>query len=134
MKKKQLTRVYLPYYATEDSYSNMWGSVDNKELYLKKAIKFTGNNELYGKWMLKVLDHWPASCVHNLSSRAINRQAWIGHAACALAFECPEDITRKAWSFLTEQQQTKANGVADIAILEWENRYTGGAWQRTIWG
>lgn len=100
----------------------MWGKVDERDGYLEKAIEFTGNAAIYGKWMLDVVDSWPISCEQNLSNLTQNRQAWIGHAACALAFGCPEDIVREAWGKLTEEQQRMANNVASIAIKKWENK------------
>lgn len=98
----------------------MWGRVSNREEFLQKAIDFTGDAELYGKWMIKVTEQWPFSCEHNLTDRSQNRRAWIGHAAVALAMQCPEDIVRQAWSRLTQQQQKEANAKADEAIRSWE--------------
>lgn len=72
--------------------------------------------------MLQVADKWKYSCEHNLSNKTQNRKAWIGHAACALALGCPEDITREAWSYLTEEQQQRANDEAQKAIKYWENK------------
>lgn len=100
----------------------MWGKVKDRPLYLKQAIEFTGDAKLYGRWMMNVINQWPVSCEHNLSGAWQNRRAWIGHAACALAFQCPEDITREAWGYLSEQQQISANAKADNAIEEWECR------------
>lgn len=100
----------------------MWGSVSNKFEMLEWAIDFTGNANLYGAWMVNVVNDWPYSCQHNLSNSTQNRRAWIGHAACAYANRCPEDIVRKAWSHLSEQQQTDANTKADEAIELWEIR------------
>ena len=90
---------------------------------LEKAIEFTGNAELYGYYMMKALEEYPRACEHNLSDTSINRQAWIGHAACCIALNCPEHITRKAWHYLTQEQQDKANKKADEAIMKWENVY-----------
>lgn len=114
------TRIFHPYWKWEETYFNMWGSVDNRDHYLDLAIAFTGNAKLYGECMMHVVREWKNSCEHNLTDRSQNRQAWIGHAACALAFRCPEDIVRSAWSRLTEQQQTEANAKADEAIRAWE--------------
>lgn len=119
---KPLTRIYHPYWDWEEVEANMWGTVDNREKYLKKAIEFTGDHKLYGRFMLKVVDDWPLSCEHNLSNKTQNRKAWIGHAACALAMGCPEDIVREAWKYLTEDQQNKANQKALEAIETWENK------------
>jgi len=82
-----MNRIYHPYHLWEDWKFGMWRytSEIEKAEYLQRAIEFTGNAELYGSYMLKVLDQWPYACEHNLSNRAINRQAWVGHAACCLA-------------------------------------------------
>ena len=100
----------------------MWGDVENKKKWLEKAIAFTGNHELYGSWMFKVADNWKYSCEHNLTKLDTNRKAWIGHAAVAMAIQCPEDIVRQAWSFLTEKQQIDANNQALNAIKYWEKK------------
>lgn len=72
--------------------------------------------------MMRVADEWKYSCEHNLTALQ-NRRAWIGHAACALAFKCPEYIVRRAWGFLTESQRDSANNEADKAIKHWEEKY-----------
>lgn len=103
----------------------MWKSVygEERERLLKEAIDFTGNAELYGSFMLRIIKEWPYSCEHNLTATDINRQAWIGHAACCLAIQCPEDITRLAWHQLTQEQQDKANAKANEAIKKWEEQH-----------
>lgn len=115
-----MNKIWHPYWNWEEKNFNMWGRVSDRNLYERIATHFTGNAELYGECMKHVVKEWPISCEHNLSDRSQNRRAWIGHAACALALRCPEDIVRKAWSNLTEQQQKEANAVADIAIEVWE--------------
>lgn len=98
----------------------MWGSSNDRREHLEWAIEFTGDHQKYGEWMIKVIQDWKYSCEHNLSNDTQNRQAWIGHAACAYANRCPEDIVRKAWGYLTEMQQLLANNAADAAIKKWE--------------
>lgn len=119
--KKWIERVYHPYWKWEEVMYNMWGSSPNKYEHLEWAIEFTGNAVLYGEWMMKVVSDWPHSCQHNLSNDQQNRKAWIGHAACAYANKCPEDIVRSAWSKLTRLQQDQANHQAQLAIEHWEN-------------
>ena len=131
--RKSLTRKWHPYWLWEETYTNMWGNVDDRNAFLKIAIEFTGNHKEYGKWMRKVIKEWPISCEHNLTAVTLNRKAWLGHAACALAIKCPEDIVRQAWSHLTEEQQRKANEQAEKAIKAWEKRYTGEPWQKNLW-
>jgi len=98
----------------------MWGEVKDKSAWLKKAIEFTGDHILYGSWMIRVAEEWKHSCQHHLTKTDINKKAWIGHAAVAMAIQCPEDIVREAWGYLTEQQQSDANMKAQEAINHWE--------------
>jgi hypothetical protein len=100
----------------------MWGDVDNRKQMLEKAIKFTGDHVLYGSYMMRVIYEWPNSCDNALTDYQMNRKAWVGHAACALAIRCPEDITRQAWGFLTDEQRLLANAEAERAIQSWELR------------
>lgn len=116
-----MKRVFYPYWEWEDYQHGMWRKVPkNEELeYLEKAIKFTGDHALYGKYMMKVLSEYPKSCEQFLGNTNINRRAWIGHAACNIAINCPEYITRLAWKELSEKQRVLANREADKAIFEW---------------
>lgn len=103
----------------------MWrtAATEEKQSLLEKAITFTGDHVLYGSFMMRVAKEWKYSCEHNLTDPSINQQAWIGHAACALAFGCPEDIVRKAWWNLTDEQRIAANKMADRAIEFWKDSF-----------
>lgn len=101
----------------------MWGKVSNREEWIDRATNFTGDHVLYGSWMQKVIEEWPISCEHNLTNLTQNRKAWLGHAAVAMAIQCPEDIVRLAWSRLTDEQRQLANNEADKAIKKWEESY-----------
>jgi hypothetical protein len=116
-------RVYHHYLDWEENDYNMWGSVVNKKAYLEKAIEFTGDHKKYGRFMIKVIENWKISCENALTDYSLNRKAWVGHAACALALGCPEDITREAWGKLTDEQQLLANKKASRAIQLWEVDY-----------
>ena len=119
----RLERIYHPYWEWEEVQLNMWGKPKNRDAQLQEAIELTGNHQIYGSWMLKAINICRFSCEHNLTDTSQNRRAWIGHLACALAIGCPEDITRRAWSFLSEQQQKDANAQADRAIKIWVNQF-----------
>lgn len=123
-----MQRVYIPYYLWEEYHCGMWRNVFGKECQelFNKAVEFTGNAKLYGSYMLRVIEEWKYSCLHNLSCTGMNRQAWIGHAATCIAINCPEDITRQAWHYLTQQQQDDANAQADYAIYKWELKFERG--------
>lgn len=123
MQKVKLNRVYRKISEWEEVEHNMWGKAKNKNAMLKKAIEFTSNHIAYGEYMMRVAKEWPASCENALTDNMINKKAWIGHAACALALGCPEDITRKAWGYLSYEQQLLANNQAEAAIQSWEKLY-----------
>ena len=117
----KLKRVYRDVAEWEEVKFNMWGEVPNRKWSLAAAVNFTGDYRLYGSYMQRVIKEWPVSCENALTDYSLNRKAWIGHAAVALAIGCPEDITRKAWGYLSQEQQDLANGVAQRAIEHWEN-------------
>lgn len=120
-----MKRLWHHYLKWEEVNSPMWRRSPKNEhdLLLQVAIEFTGNSKKYGDAMLQVLVNWPISCEHNLTDQNQNRQAWIGHAACAITIECPEYIVREAWGQLTQIQRDEANEVADFAIAEFEEQH-----------
>jgi len=120
---RKFKRVYHPYELWEEIKFGMWDDVSEEKEWLEKAILFTGSHKLYGSFMMRVISEWPISCENALTDYNINRRAWVGHAACALGIGCPEHITRKAWRFLSYEQQYLANEEASRAIRAWENNY-----------
>ena len=120
-----MRQIFHHYKEWEDYKSGVWRSVSKDELneLVVKCIDFTGQHDLYGLAMMRVISEWPKTSEHHLTNLQINRKAWIGHAACQLQFNCPEYITRMAWNQLTPSQQIKANSVAELAISEWENNF-----------
>lgn len=123
MNKWKFERVYHPVGAWEEIPANMWGEATNPRAALEQAIGFTSDHKLYGSWMMRVVREWSKSCENALTDSSLNRKAWVGHAAVAMALNIPEDITRKAWGFLTDEQQLLANKEAERAICEWSVNY-----------
>ncbi|AID58925.1 hypothetical protein PBI_GAIA_106 [Mycobacterium phage Gaia] len=119
----KLKQVWHPVHQWEEVAHNMWGKVDDRAAYLEKAIQFTGNHELYGFFMRRVCKEWPISTENAFTDPHLNHKAWVGHAACALAMGCPEDIVRKAWSYLSDEQKLLANSEASAAISDWRRAY-----------
>lgn len=121
-----LKRVWYPYDRWEEYHAGMWlvinASAEHDRL-LRQAIVFTGDAQRYGEAMQAVIHAWPISCAMNLTTIGMNRHAWVGHAACAHAFRCPEHIVREAWHQLTQGQQDDANEQAELAIITWEDTY-----------
>ena len=120
---KKFNRVWHPYENWEEVPHNMWGSTPDRKKSILIATDFTGNHKLYGFYMTRVVNEWPVSCENALTDYYMNRKAWIGHAAVALALNMPEDITRQAWKGLNYEQQYLANKEAIRAISSWENMY-----------
>ena len=119
----KLERVYHPISKWEEISHGMWSDVEDKTVILKRARAFTGNHKIYGSYMIRVIVEWPISCENALTDSSLNQRAWIGHAACALAIGCPEDITREAWGHLTDEQRLLANNEADRALRCWRYAY-----------
>jgi len=120
---KKFNRVWHPYSSWEEVRHNMWGAVHDRKKAVAIATDFTGSHKLYGFYMNRVVSEWPISCENALTDYYMNRKAWIGHAAVALALNIPEDITRQAWKGLSYEQQYLANKEAVGAISSWENMY-----------
>jgi hypothetical protein len=119
----KLPRVYHPWHLWEETRFNMWGDVSDRKDAVAKAIGFTGDYKLYGSFMRRVTAEWPVSCENALTDYFLNRRAWLGHAAVALALQLPEDVTREAWKHLSDEQQLLANKEASRAIQVWEHAY-----------
>jgi hypothetical protein len=119
----KLQQVYHRVQEWEEVTHNMWGKVTDRNAYIQRAIQFTGNHIEYGRYMLRVCEEWPISTDNAFTDPYLNHRAWVGHAACALAFNCPEDIVRQAWRFLTDEQKLLANKEASRAIADWRRAY-----------
>lgn len=120
---KQNKQVWRDVREWEEVAHNMWGEATDGRLALDEAVAFTSDHELYGSYMRRVAAEWPVSCENALTDPHLNQNAWIGHAAVALAHGIPEDITRKAWGFLTDEQKYLANKEASRAVAAWKERY-----------
>ena len=126
--QRQIKQVFHPIDKWEEIRHNMWGGTDNKKEALEWALSFTGDHSLYGSYMRRVCEEWPISCENALTDPHMNRKAWLGHAACALAGGVPEDIIREAWSKLSHEQKHLANKEAERAIQLWEESYIKDKW------
>jgi len=118
-----IPQVYHPVQVWEEIAHNMWGKVDDRADFLQRAIQFTGDHKLYGSYMRRVCAEWPYSTENALTDPHLNHKAWVGHAACALAMRCPEDIVRQAWSHLNDEQKLLANQEASRAVADWRRAY-----------
>jgi hypothetical protein len=117
----------LRIYHTHDKWEDLGMWFKNPTVTLETAVNFTGDANLYGSYMWRVVCEWPFTTEHNLTNTNSNRRAWLGHAAAYLAHQIPEATTRKAWGFLTEAQRVEADSKADevISIWEWQHHRRG---------
>jgi len=117
---KHLSRIWVRCELWEEIPANMWGEATDPRLAFETALAFTSDYRLYGSYMQRVIHEWPNSCANALTDSSLNQKAWLGHAAVALAHNIPQDITRKAWGFLTNEQRALANQEAARAIQQWK--------------
>lgn len=119
----RIKRVFHPFDKWEDA--GMWRRTagEERQRLHDTVAAFMADTQAFGAAMIRVVDEWRFSAEANLTTKSINQQAWVGHAACFLAVGSPEDVTRQAWHTLTQEQQDAANAVADIAIAHWRERY-----------
>jgi hypothetical protein len=122
MLKMSIEPIYHPYWLWEETKTNMWRNVRNREEYLAKTRRLMMRPKAFGFFMRRVAMNWPFSSEHNLSQRNQNRRAWLGQAACAYALNAPEDVVRIVWKSLPEQKQIEANSEADKSIKYWEHK------------
>ena len=119
----EIKQQYTPYYEWECFKNGMWSKVDNEDELIKKAINFTSNHIIYGKYMNEVIFKWDKTMLNHLSNPMINKKAFVGHCAVCYKLKIPEYITRKAWSFLNDKQRYLANLEAQKAIEKWIRWY-----------
>ena len=119
-----MKQIYHNYKKWEEYPAGMWRAADCRERkrLINRAIKFMNDTEKFGNWMIKVVESWKFSCEQNLTCQSINKQAWIGQAACCLSTGLPASVTRFAWRFLSREKQERANKMADVAISAWESK------------
>ena len=69
--------------------------------------------------MREAVSRWPKAAAHHLTDGGMNQRAWLGWAACGVAFGVPSHITRAVWGQLTEDDRRAANAVADAVIADY---------------
>lgn len=118
----KIDRIFHHYEQWEDYQNGMYIKSFDINL-IDKAEKLLANPLNLYIAMNEVINKWPISSADNLSNSNINRQAWLGQAACCLICNCPENLTKEAWHKLTDDERRLANRVADEIILKWEINY-----------
>jgi len=104
-----MIRLFVNWELWECYKNGMYRSEPKEEFYLKEAIKFMSNTELFAKAMNEVVGKWNYTMLHHLTNSSLNRHAFVGQCACSYAINCPEYIVRLAWKELTEKQRNDAD-------------------------
>lgn len=125
MAKLKIKRVYHHFEKCEEYRTSMWKQIpiEQRQEKVIQSRDLMLDINAFSAAMMRAVNEWPHSCEHNLSASVINHQAWLGHAACAINHDAPEELTREAWSLLNEEQQRLANLAADEAIEAWRKDY-----------
>ena len=132
---RTLKKINHPYYKWEDWQSGMYLSevlISDLQNKISKAKSLLINIAEFSEVMGKIIKEWSFACEENLTDIAMNRQAWLGQAACCYKHSISESVTRLAWRNLTKEQQDNANKAADKVIIEFENKYRNGKDQLTM--
>lgn len=120
-----IDHIYHHYEDLEEYHAGMWKIVRGKERrdYIDAASDLMRCPDEFKVAMASALDIWPVSCEMNLTSKSVNRIAWLGHAGCCIATGSPEESTRCAWHTLTKPEQDEANRVAGEVLDLWAHRH-----------
>ena len=103
----------------------MWRTIplNERERHIAMSADLMKNPDAFEAACRKAVTEWPNSSEAALTTPSMNHQAWIGHAACAINHNAPEDLTRLGWRTLSQQEQDAANLAADSAIAYWRVGY-----------
>lgn len=117
-----MKRIYHSYEKWEETKAGMWRKPcgEERKQFIENCSVFMSNTAAFRAAMFRAIQEWPLSCENNLTAKNVNRQAWLGHAACCIAIGCPEEPTRAAWWTLTQRQRELADEAAAEAIAAWE--------------
>ena len=119
---------YFSHYENWEDYKNgMYDlNTENSEEKIFLAKTLLCNPEEFYNTLQIVFKKWPIATKVNLTNNMCNRKAWTGQASCCYKYRVPETLTRVAWKYMTEEQRTTANKIADQCITEYENTLRNG--------
>jgi hypothetical protein len=118
--KKSQNEKWHPYWNWECFKSGMYDKRKNDMNKIQECAKLLSNADLCRVAMERAILEYPISTQQHLS-KTQGRRPWIGAAACCVAIGAIEEEVRVAWNFyMTPEQQSLANEIADYVIAEWE--------------
>ena len=118
-------QVYHPYHLWEDHKYGFYDNISGKSKIemISNVLDLFSNPSQTNLYMMRVVKEWIYSCEHNFTNPSINRVAYLGQAACALAHGVPSTVTMEAWSEVPEKYQDIANKIAEDCIKYWTKNY-----------
>lgn len=115
---------WFPYWLWECFNNGMWDSRKNEMTKIKEAKDVLSDKGRCETAMRMVINAWPISTQQHLSKHWLNRNPWLGQAACNCYVGATEEETRIAWNFyMSKEEQDSANEIANRIIAEWEKQY-----------
>lgn len=123
-----MARYYCHYQLLEEYHAGMWRKVSSEVTKLNliaQAVAHFRNIQDFKDSCLSVITHWRHSCLTAFTTPSLNKIAWIGQAAVCQKHRVPEDLTRRAWWKLTEEQRDSCNEVAAEALASWRYNHYG---------
>lgn len=122
--KTDLFARWFPYWMWECFINGMWEDRKKQMTKIKEAKDVLSDKGRCETAMRMVINAWPISAQQHLSKHWLNRNPWLGQAACNYAVKATEEETRIAWNFyMSKEEQDSANTIADMIISEWEKEY-----------
>lgn len=121
-----MKRIYHPWDKWEDYRHNFYGGVTSdypKDNTLTRYADFLRDLTGFEEALKVVISEWKYSCEHNLSNESMNRVAYLGQAAMALAFKVPHSQSMGGYNLLTPEQQRAADTLAQRYLGLWISKH-----------
>jgi hypothetical protein len=119
-------KVWHPWYKWECAKAGFYSSFAevgiSKETAQDQYREFLSDLELFEETLKLVISEWKYSCEHFLTDQNRNRIAWLGQASMAYVAGIPAEA-RSGYKLLTEDQQVKADNMANKYLSIWTKRY-----------
>ena len=105
-----MEQVFYPWDLWEDHKHGFYNNVSglNKKKLEEKVLEVFSNESMTLMFMSSVLDNWKFSCEHNFTNPSINKIAYLGQAACCLAYGVPSTVTMSYWRNVPEEYRDKS--------------------------
>lgn len=120
-KSYKIEQIYHHYSVWED-WQNGFYENTRCEHRTEKSRELLSDRKKCRDYMKRVINEWPKSAEQNLTNKSINKQAWLGQAACNLSHKASFLETIDGWNRMKPLDQFLANNDADdvLKIFKWK--------------